>query len=147
MLTTFRITYIFRMYEYVESSLPMFPTFTILHPEVWVKFILRLSKVSDYSDECCKPFMHRWVSWSLGEAWIQPLDFWFGWSVLPNVASRDEWCDLLKRLRFNPGITHLNGDHWWPLTIQLVSILWFKFIQFKLLNTCAWFERCFFWTR
>jgi hypothetical protein len=35
------------MHQYVKSSLPMFPKFTILHPKVWVMFILRLSKVSD----------------------------------------------------------------------------------------------------
>ena len=35
------------MHKYVESSLPMFPTFTLLHPKLWVKFILRLFKVSD----------------------------------------------------------------------------------------------------
>ena len=39
--------YVFFMHQYVESSLPMFPTFTILHPKVWVEFILRLSKVSN----------------------------------------------------------------------------------------------------
>ena len=39
--------YIFLMHKYVESSLRVFPMFTILHPELWVKFILRLSKVSD----------------------------------------------------------------------------------------------------
>jgi hypothetical protein len=35
------------MHEYVEISLAMFPTFTILHPKVWVKLIFRLSKVSN----------------------------------------------------------------------------------------------------
>ena len=37
----------FVMHEYVESLIPMFPMFIILHHKVWVKFILRLSKVSD----------------------------------------------------------------------------------------------------
>ena len=31
--------YIFFMHEYVKSSLPMFPMFTILHPKLWVNFI------------------------------------------------------------------------------------------------------------
>ena len=35
------------MHECVESSLPVFPMYTILHPKLWVKFIVRLSKVSD----------------------------------------------------------------------------------------------------
>ena len=39
--------YSFLMHEYVEISLPMFPTFTILHTKLWVKFTLRLSKVSN----------------------------------------------------------------------------------------------------
>ena len=39
--------YVFFMHRYVECSLPMFRTFTILHPKVLVRFILRLSKVSD----------------------------------------------------------------------------------------------------
>ena len=38
--------YICLMHKYVESSLPMFPMFTILHPKLWLKFILRLSEVS-----------------------------------------------------------------------------------------------------
>ena len=38
---------IYILHEYVESSLPMFPMFTILHPKLWVKFIMRLSKVFD----------------------------------------------------------------------------------------------------
>ena len=32
--------YIFLMHKYVENSLPMFPVFTILHPKLWIKFIL-----------------------------------------------------------------------------------------------------------
>ena len=32
------------MHEYVKSSLSMLPIFTILHPKLWVNFILRLSK-------------------------------------------------------------------------------------------------------
>ena len=41
------------MHECVESSLPVFPTFTILHPKLWVKFILRLPKsmINEYSDK------------------------------------------------------------------------------------------------
>ena len=39
--------YIFLMHEYVESSLAMFRTLTILHPKLYIKLILRLSKVSD----------------------------------------------------------------------------------------------------
>ena len=46
-LTIFKNTYIFLVHECVESSLPVLPTFTTLHPKLWVNFILRLSKVSD----------------------------------------------------------------------------------------------------
>lgn len=36
--------YIFLMHNYVEISVPMFPTFTILHPKQWVKYILKIPK-------------------------------------------------------------------------------------------------------
>ena len=45
--TYFIHIYIHLMHEYVESSSPMFPTSTILHLKLWVKFILRLSKASN----------------------------------------------------------------------------------------------------
>ena len=35
------------MHEYVESSLPMFPTFTILYPKLW-DFVE--SPINEYSD-------------------------------------------------------------------------------------------------
>ena len=37
----------FLVHKYVESSVPVFSAFIILHPKRCVKFILRLSKVSD----------------------------------------------------------------------------------------------------
>ena len=30
------------MHKYVKNSIEIYPTFTILHPKLWVKFILRL---------------------------------------------------------------------------------------------------------
>ena len=46
-LMKIRMKYICSSCIYIESSLPMFSMFTILHPKLWVKFILRLSKVSN----------------------------------------------------------------------------------------------------